>query len=260
METTEGNDTPVLTVVESYEAMSRQAADRVAATVARTPAAAITVPTGETPLGMYRELVDRVERGEVDVSQTHVFCLDEYLDVSPEAEGSLTRWLTRAFIEPARISPDHVHTLPSEAPDAEQAAARYEAEIAALGGLELAVVGLGPNGHIAFNEPGSGPDSRTRVVELTPESRDQSADYWDGKQEIPAKAITIGLGTILTARQIVLIVAGESKADILRRALEEPMTSTVPASWLRLAAERLEVIANQAAASRLRTKGIGVRG
>ena len=254
MAETQGNGNVVLTVVKNYEAMSRLAADRVAATVGRTPAGAITVPTGETPLGMYRELVARVQAGKLDLSQTHVFCLDEYLGVAPDDEGSLTHWLTRAFLEPARIPAHHLHTLPSEALDVERAAARYEDAFAAQGGLELAVVGLGPNGHVAFNEPGSEPDSRTRVVTLTPESRGQSADYWDGQHEIPAQAITVGLGTILAARRIVLIVSGDSKAEILRAALEEPMTSAVPASWLRLAGTRLEVIADEAAASRLTTK------
>jgi glucosamine-6-phosphate deaminase len=239
---------PTLRIVGGYDELSRLAADRVTEAIQRSPTAAITVPTGETPLGMYRELVRRVESGELDLRQTHVFCLDEYVGVSPEDEGSLTRFLKRSFTEPADLPADHLHLLPSQASDIDAAAARYEADISALGGLALAVLGLGQNGHVAFNEPGSEPDSQTRVVTLTPESRSQSADYWDGHHEIPPTAITIGIGTILAARQIVLIVSGESKADTLRRTLEGPMTSDLPASWLRLAADRLEVIADEAAA------------
>ena len=120
-----------------------------------------------------------------------------------------------------------------------------------LGGLELAVVGLGPNGHVAFNEPGSPPDSRTRVIELTQESREQSSEYWEGEEAIPQRAMTMGLGTILSARKIVLIVSGESKAEIVRRALEEEPTLDVPASWLKQAGKRLHVILDREAASAL---------
>lgn len=251
---TERGAMPSVRIMGDYDALSRLAADRVTEAVHRAPAGPLTVPTGETPLGMYRELVRRVEQGDLDFSQTHVFCLDEYVGVSPEDQGSLTRWLKQAFTDPIGLPPANLHLLPTQASDLDRAADTYEAEIATEGGLALAVVGLGQNGHIAFNEPGSEPDSPTRVVALTPESRSQSADYWDGQHEIPPTALTMGLGTILAARRIVLIVSGESKADTLRRTLEEPMTSDLPASWLRLAADRLEVIADDAAARLLSGK------
>lgn len=240
-----------LTVVADYDEMSRLAADRVAATVTANPGRAITVPTGETPLGMYRELVRRVQDGSLDLAHTHIFCLDEYLGVTPDDATSLTHWLTQAFLQPANIPPDHIHYIPSFADDPVAAAKQYEADIAALGGLTLAVVGLGPNGHIAFNEPGSPADAPTRVLDLTERSIEQSEAYFDGKAEIPSRAITMGLGTILGADRIVLIVNGERKADILRQTLEGPETPQVPGSLLRRAGNRLEVIADQAAASRL---------
>lgn len=238
-------------VVESYEAMSREAADAIQRTVEATPEVAITVPTGQTPLGMYEELVRRVKAGSLDLGQTHIFCLDDYLGQSRHDEASLTRWLYEAFLVPAGIPQEHIHEVPSMASDPEAAANAYEQEIAARGGLELAVVGLGPNGHVAFNEPGSSPDSRTRVVELTRQSREQSADYWEGEAAIPERAITMGLGTILSARNIVLIVSGASKAEVVRRSLEEPPTLDVPASWLQQAGERLTVILDREAASAL---------
>ena len=240
-----------LTVLPDEAAMSRRAAGIVAETVARAPEAAITVPTGSTPLGMFAELVERVRRGELDLSRVHVYCLDEYLGVTADDPNSLTGWLQRAFIAPTGIDPARVHALPSTDPDPEAAAARYEAELTGRGGLELAVLGLGPNGHVAYNEPGSTADSRTRVVDLTPESMAQAAAYWEGTVPIPSRAMTVGVATLLEARRIVLIVAGEGKADILRRTLREPMSADVPASWLRLAGPRLEVIADEAAASRL---------
>ncbi len=240
-----------LTIVPDERAMGRLAAEVVVETVARRPEAAVAVPTGSTPLGMYEDLVERARRGEVDLSRLRVYCLDEYLGVGPEDPNSLTGWLRRVFLEPAGIDPARVHAVPATDPDPDRGAARYEAELAGRGGLDLAVLGLGPNGHVAYNEPGSSAESRTRVVELTPESMAQASAYWEGTLPIPSRAVTVGVGTLLGARRIVLIVAGEGKAEMLRRALREPMSADVPASWLRLAGGRLEVIADEAAASLL---------
>lgn len=240
-----------LTIVPDAATMSRRAAGIVAATIALTPEAAIAVPTGSTPLGMYEDLLARVRSGTLDVSRTHVYCLDEYLGVAPTDPNSLTGWLAGVFLTPAKVPPAHVHPVPATDPDPASAAARFEAELAARGGLKLAVLGLGANGHIAYNEPPSAADSRTRVLPLTPESIAQAATYWQGTLPIPDVAMTVGIGTLLEAHRIVLIVAGAAKAAVLRRTLREPMTDAVPASWLRLAGSRLEVIADQFAAAQL---------
>lgn len=244
---------PVITVVEDYDAMSQRAADVVAETIRENPTGAVTVPTGSTPAGMYEELVNRSVSGKMDFSSVQVFCLDDYLGQTPEDQASLTKLLIREFLKPGRIPDNNVHYIPTTADDPHAAADRYEREISEAGGLDLAVVGLGLNGHVAFNEPGSSADARTRVVDLTQESRDQNAAYYEDGAAIPEQAITMGLGTILAARQIVLIVSGEAKAQIVRETLEGPMTSDVPGSWLRLAGERLEVVLDRAAASALTT-------
>lgn len=241
---------PVLHVVADYDAMTARAADVVAGVVRSRPTAAITLPTGSTPTGLYRELIARAKQGSLDLSRMQLFCLDEYLGRAPEDEVSLTRMLIDEFIEPANLSEEQVHYIPSTADNPRAAADAYENEIVEAGGLDLTVLGLGPNGHIAFNEPGSPPESRTRVVDLTAESREQNSAYYGGA-EIPAQAMTIGIGTILAARRILMIVSGESKAGMVRQMLEGPMTSDVPASWLRLAGSRYEVILDEAAASGL---------
>lgn len=241
---------PTLVVVPDYDAMSRAAADIVTATVMANPGTAISVPTGSTPVGMFRDLVARVEAGTLSFDQTQLFCLDEYVGVTADDPNSLTGWLFANFLTPARIPSANIHTLPATADDLTAAAASYEAEIAAAGGLELAVLGLGGNGHIAYNEPGSPGDSRTRVLRLTGESIEQARGYFEGRS-VPTEAITVGIGTLLEARSLVLIVSGASKADILRQSLQGPQTPDVPASFLQRAPERLTVIADEAAVAGL---------
>ena len=240
-----------IAVYRDEAAASLAAADRVAETVLGESDATISLPTGSTPLMMFDILAARAARGEIDFSAVHLFCLDEYLGVTPEDPMSLTRWLWDAFLRRVGFSPNQVHPLPATADDLVAAAAEFEGAIASRGGLDLAVLGLGPNGHIGYNEPGSSADSRTRVLALTPESRAQASAYWEGAVPIPDRAMTMGVGTLLEAKQLVLLVTGEAKADILRRTLEEPMTADVPASWLRIAGPRLTVIADEAAASQL---------
>jgi glucosamine-6-phosphate deaminase len=231
--------------------MGRRAANIVAATLVAKPGAAISLPTGSTPLPLFEELIERQRRGELDLSRFHLFCLDEYLGVDESNPNTLTSWLRRMFIEPAGLPAAHVHTLPVTDPDPEAAAARYEESIRARGGLELAVLGISENGHIAYNEPGSSVDSRTRVVSLTPESVEQAAGYFGGAR-VPDQAMTVGIATLLEARQIILIAAGEEKQEILLAALRGPISSEVPASFLRTVPERVTVVLDEAAAGLLR--------
>ncbi len=240
-----------LVVVPDAAAMSESAADIVSATIRAKPNAVLSVPTGTTPLGMFDVLAARSARAEIDLSRIELFCLDEYVDVSADDPNSLTGWLSSAFIERVGIDPARVHALPADDADLEEATLDYEGELTALGGLDLAILGLGPNGHIAYNEPGSASDSRTRVIPLTEESIAQASAYWQHSVPIPSSAVTIGVGTLLEAKRIVLLVSGGAKADMLRRALHETMSADVPASWLRLAGNRFEIIADEAAASKL---------
>ena len=239
------HEKPRITVVDDYDAMSIMAADRVTDIINAFPDGAITVPTGSTPAGMYKELVRRINAGELDASRVKIFCLDDYLGQTPEDEASLTKLLIREFLEPANIPMENVYFVPTVSDDPHAAAKQYEADIAAAGGLKLAVIGLGNNGHVAFNEPGSGPDTRTRLVDLTRESRDQNAAYYEGA-EIPEQAITMGIGTILDAENIVMIVSGEGKADIVGEMVNGPMTDDVPASWMGKAGARTELIVDKA--------------
>ena len=236
-----------ITIVSDYDAMSLRAADVVTETLTRKPECALCLPTGNTPLGMFRILIDRIKSGDLDVSRAQFFLLDEYVGIDDDDPESLTGWLKKEFLTPAGVPEDHIHELPSKADDLAAAARKYEEHLAAHGGFELAVLGLGGNGHIAYNEPGSPGDSRTRVLTLTEVSIEQARGYFEGRT-VPTQAISAGVGTLLEARKIVLLVSGESKAEIVRDAIYGPQTTDVPASFLQLAGDRVEAVVDKAAA------------
>ena len=237
-----------ITIVADYDAMSLRAADIVTETLTRKPECALCLPTGNTPLGMFKILIERIKSGDLDVSKAQFFLLDEYVGIDDDDPESLTRWLKSEFLTPAGVPEEHIHELPTMANDLAEAARQYEAHLASHGGFELAVLGLGGNGHIAYNEPGSPGDSRTRVLTLTEESIEQARGYFEGRT-VPTQAISAGVATLLEARKIVLLVSGDSKAEIVRDALHGPQTSDVPASFLQLAGDRVEAVVDQAAAS-----------
>ena len=241
---------PTLVVVKDADAMSQMAAEIVAEVLTIRSTAPISLPTGSTPVGMFEKLIAASQANELDLSRFQLFCLDEYLGVTQDNPNTLTSWLKRTLIEPAGIPMANVHILPVDDADPAAGAKRYDQSIRDAGNLALAVLGIGNNGHIAYNEPGSDADSRTRVIDLTQESIDQAAGYFDGAS-VPTKAMTVGVGTLMESDRIVLIASGLGKAEILRRALREPMSSDVPASWLRLVPDQVTIILDEAAASLL---------
>lgn len=224
-----------LVVCASYQELSVRAADVVAHTIRTNPAAVLGLPTGHTPLGLYRELVRRVQAGLLDMSRVSVFALDDYLGLAPTDHRLFIGWLREAVIEPAGIDPARVHYLPSDTDDANGACAAYESAIARVGGIDLLALGIGVNGHLGFNEPGSPFDSRTRVVTLTFDTLHSNAAYWGGLEQVPQRAMTIGLGTILDARHLLLMATGASKQQAIATALTGPMTPDVPASCVQRA-------------------------
>lgn len=240
-----------LTIVDDYDALGRVAADIVTALLRANPRANIVVPTGETPLGMYRELASRHLRGDVDASHLRVFQLDEYLGLEPDDPRLLYRWMERSFLRPLDIDDTRVIRLESDTPDPHETCSRYDATLAGLGGYDLAILGLGPNGHLGFNEPPSADDAPTRVVDLTEESIESNARYWGGRERVPRRAMTAGMMQLLAARSILLLVSGARKRDILRRIRQGPVTPEVPASYLQRASD-VTVLADRAAAGTTR--------
>lgn len=222
-------------VADNYEELSRAGADEVVESVAARPVAAILAATGNTPMGLYQELARRRGNGTFDASKARVFQLDEYVGLEHDDRRSLYGWTRRAFVDPLGIPIDQLTRLSSETDDLEAACRAYEAAIESAGGIDLAILGLGPNGHLGFNEPPADSNSPTRVVNLTIESVDSNAEYWGGRDEVPRRAMTAGMDIILAAKSILLVVSGAHKRDILERTVSGAVTPDVPASYLQLA-------------------------
>lgn len=241
-----------LLVAADYAGLSREAARWVARRILEKPDLVLALPTGETPLGLYRELVRLHQEGLLDFAGVTAFNLDEYLGLPPGHPASFRAYMERNFWGHVNLRPEARHIPNSLPEDAEAECRRYEARIQEAGGLDLAVLGLGKNGHIAFNEPGTPWESRTHVAELSEETRREEASRFGGLAHVPKRAITMGIRTLMNAREILLLVSGEEKAPVLARALEGPVTPAVPASVLQLH-PNLRVMVDRAAA-----RGLGV--
>ena len=235
-----------LIVVDDYEALSRAAADQLIQAMREQPAAAIVAATGNTPMGMYIELAQYRSRGLIDTSRLRVFQLDAYLGLAPDDHRALFSWTRRSFIEPLGIAEANVVRLAGDSPDPWEACRRYEAAVREAGGFDISILGLGPNGHLGFNEPPSPPEAPTRVVDLTPESILSNARYWGGEDQVPRQALTCGMDLLLAARRTLLLVSGIHKHQVLHRALEGPQIPEVPASYLQ-SAPNVTVLADRAA-------------
>jgi glucosamine-6-phosphate deaminase len=235
-----------LLILDDYAALSRAAADAVQATIMDHPNAVVVMATGNSPMGAYAELAERQQRSELDARGLRLFQLDEYAGVGPADHRSLYGWTRRAFADPLGIPPEQIVRLAADSGDPAAACRAYEAAIEAAGGFDLALLGLGPNGHLGFNEPPAGPQAPTRLVSLAESSIDGSAAYWGSRADVPRQAITAGMDRLLAARRILLLVSGTAKHRILRQAVEGPLTPDVPASYLQLAAQAT-IIADAAA-------------
>jgi len=216
--------------------------------VVRTRADAVLgLATGSTPLTIWRALAAR----GLDLSRVRGFALDEYVGLPPGHPESYRSVITREVVEPLGLTPALVHVPGDDGGPVATAGARYEAAIAAAGGVDLQVLGIGRTGHIGFNEPGSSFASRTRTKTLTEATRRDNARFFSSLDEVPRHCLTQGLGTILEARSLVLLAFGEGKAEAVAGAVEGPVSASLPGSAIQLHPE-VTVLLDEAAASRLR--------
>lgn len=221
--------------LESAEEVARLAADVVEAVVRTEADPVLGLATGSTPLPAYRELVRRHAAGSgPSYDRVRCFNLDEYIGLPPDHPESYRATIARELTDALGIAPDRVHG-PDPTPDGlPTAGERYEASLVAAGGVDVQVLGIGTDGHLAFNEPGSSLASLTRLKTLTEETRRDNARFFGSLDEVPRHVLTQGLGTILRARHLLLLATGAAKADALAAAVEGPLTASCPASVLQL--------------------------
>ncbi|MBI2773775.1 MAG: glucosamine-6-phosphate deaminase [Chloroflexi bacterium] len=222
-----------LFVSDTAEEVARGAADDASEVIRTDKRAAVMFAVGESPTGLYAELADRRRSGTLDTSRIRAVQLDEYLGVAAEDERSFYGWLRREALDPLGIPLERTTALHGDAPDAVAECARYERAVKEGGGIDVAILGIGTNGHLGFNEPPSDATAPTRVVQLADETIESNARYWGGRERVPTRGITAGMRVILAARRIVVVVTGPLKSEILHRALEDEVTADLPASWLR---------------------------
>jgi glucosamine-6-phosphate deaminase len=207
----------------------------VAAVVRDAPQAVLGLPTGRTPVLLYNRLVQRARAGALDLSHITTFNLDEFLGLPATHPGSYRHFMEHHLFGHLGEHRPHAHILDGSAPDPDAECARYEAAIAEVGGIDLQILGLGTNGHIGFNEPAPELMARTHRVTLRPETRRSNAGLFGGDPEaVPREALSMGMATILQARRIVLIATGDSKRVCVRKMIEGPLTTVLPASFLQL--------------------------
>lgn len=235
-------------VLHDYEAMSTAAAEIVAEKLKLKPEAVFLIPTGVTPLMMYRRLVELHRAAGLSFAQATFFNLDEYLGLPKEHPASYHVYMKETLYSLVDADPARVHVPEGGAAEPEYEAERYENAIREAGGVDLCVLGIGRNGHIGFNEPGAPADSRTRVVRLTESTRKVNATDFEGDRT-PERAITVGMQTILESREVLLLASGANKARAVAAALEGEVSEEVPASMLSRHANATFLLDKDAASS-----------
>lgn len=213
-------------------ALAQLAADFFQAFIQAENNPLLTLPTGLTPLPLYRELRTRCEAGYQGLGRFTYLALDEYQGLPPSDNRRFARWLKQEILDPLGVPTQNRIIFKSDAADPEAEIKRFTEYYTGKAPIDLAVLGLGLNGHVGFNEPGSAFDSTTRLVDLTPETQETNATYWGYRQRTPTKAYTLGLSELRQAKNTMVLISGKEKSGILRRVLDGPVSEDVPATYL----------------------------
>ncbi|NLM38358.1 MAG: glucosamine-6-phosphate deaminase [Firmicutes bacterium] len=215
-----------------YAEMSKKAALIVAAQVILKPDCVLGLATGSTPLGLYRELIAMYQRGEVDFSKVTTINLDEYYPITPDHPQSYHYFMDQNLFNHINVDRKKIHLPNGMADSVVEECQKYEQLIAEVGGIDLQVLGIGVNGHIGFNEPNPGLNSRTHLVDLKQETIKANSRFFQSEAEVPRQALTMGMGTILKARRIVLLANGRNKAEAIKKTVQGMVTTECPSSFL----------------------------
>lgn len=233
---------------KDYEHMSRLAASLIAAQIILNPDSVLGLATGSSPMGIYRQLIHHYNKGDVDFSQVKTVNLDEYVGLSPSSDQSYAYFMRSNFFDHVNIDPANTHIPNGVNLDAQKECANYDSVLQILGGVDLQLLGLGPNGHIGFNEPDSSFSKGTQRVTLTDATIQANKRFFTSEEEVPRFAYTMGVGHIMQARRVVMVVSGAAKAGIVKKAFSGPITPQVPASILQFHPD-FTLVADQAALS-----------
>ncbi len=242
-----------------YKSMSRRAANMISAHVILKPNCVLGLATGSTPVGAYQQLAEWYRKGDLSFAETRTVNLDEYRGLSPHHEQSYRYFMQTNFFDHIDINPENTNVPNGLAFDAQAECARYNQVIRDLGGIDLQLLGLGHNGHIGFNEPEHAFELETHLVDLSESTINANKRFFASEAEVPRQALTMGIKNIMQARKILLVVSGESKADIVLRAFTGPVEPEVPASILQLHPD-VTLVGDRAALHKLVEAGAKVCG
>ncbi|EKY25604.1 glucosamine-6-phosphate deaminase [Clostridium celatum] len=236
-----------LIVVENYEELSKVAAQEYANVIKENPKAVLGLATGGSPIGMYKELIKMYENKELDFSNVTTVNLDEYVGLNPEHEQSYRHFMNENLFKHINVDITKTFVPNGLAEDLAAQCKEYDEKIKELGGIDVQLLGIGNNGHIAFNEPDTELSAGTHVISLTQNTIEANARFFDNIDDVPKTAITMGVGGIMKAKKIILIASGESKAEAIKGIFSGKITTENPASMLQMHRDAVVIVDKDAA-------------
>ena len=245
----------IIYVGKDYQDVSRKAANIMSAQIIMKPNAVLGLATGSTPVGLYKQLIEWYNKGDLDFSQITSVNLDEYKGLSGDNDQSYRYFMNTNLFDHVNIDKTRTYVPNGLEEDSDKACADYNEIIRSVGGIDIQLLGIGGNGHIGFNEPGEAFEKETHCVDLTESTIKANARFFESMDEVPKQAYTMGIKNIMQARKVLLIVSGEGKAEILDKVLYGPITPNVPASILQLHQD-VTVVADEDALSLIKEKGL----
>ncbi len=234
-------------IKKDYDDVCAEAAELIQEAWRRENALVMGFATGNTPLGLYMKLIELYSQGGIDFASVRAFNLDEYVGLEERHPQSFAHYMDHHLFRHVNMKKENIFRLSGRPADIEAHCRTYERKIQEAGGIDIQILGIGKNGHIAFNEPGSSLASRTRLKVLTPETMAAIRPFFQDENEVPRFCLTMGIGTILETKSVVLLASGKEKAEIVARAIEGPVSASVPASALQLHAGAKFIIDEEAA-------------
>ena len=235
-------------ICENYKEMSKKSADIIADEIKKNPRSILGLATGSTPIGLYEELVSMYEKGELNFKDITTFNLDEYYRIRQTDSQSYFYFMNEHLYSKINLKKENINIPFGDADDAAAECERYNKKIESMGGIDIQLLGIGNNGHIGFNEPADFLSARTHQVSLTEDTINANSRFFDSKDEVPVKALTMGMGEIMNARKILVLASGKSKSPIVKEFLNGGITTKVPVSFLNLHNDVVLVLDKEAAA------------